>query len=880
MASLLEEARKAVKVAVGEEAGGYMHAVVGAASPSAAGRFKSDVKTSVTDRFKKAVDTTKKTVTDRFKGTGGKDGGKKSFALSKSPVRAQKQLIVSAAKTAKSAVKTGNLAVKMGTRHQPKVTKVHGAVVLGAVLAASAKKRPFVKRVPVMAAAHRPATGYDDIRNPRQVIVSVMGRAGSDVYNSVDKVIVRRGSGKMWIPAWNKNDHMYEKPSRIDVYLTGGVVKTYSVETKNAINTASVFGGTVARLEVVDTAVGDEGFGNDGEFEIEDQWVIESPPVDDIPVPDYNAVVSGEYDVLGADVMVGWDHREPPFNAVAAEHATAVGAVPAGKPRLTLATLTAATKAKLTPKQRAAVQKHEAANAKANASAVALTKKGQIAIKKGQELKKLVKTQVAKIRAMRLGKTVMAGDYVVGNLHPAKSNFESIIRLNGEIIGEVPSPPDNAVMNGEYDVLGSEWEIAGDFFNIMGEVIGADKNGRQIGDPGYDAKSDKESWNYEGGGKDTTGDTGYEGPGSPDPANENYDPQLDPLINPSAGAAPPAAPSLSTPISTVPSDAVIYKGDNAWPDGDFGSYSVFYNPDGSLRPENPLTGKNVHGFVWGWHNAPMQNLRPARWVWRGGGDWSGSDNWDDQLGDSAKDGSTVDTLSRAGTRASGEQIPFGPSGVKLTYDNAIRSYGPLVGNPKSKFKDLRYASASKEWFWYPQEAPEWAVAEIKRAAELIRREEEKVKIDEENARRAAAKLEADKQAAEDARVQAEMALAQQQEDVAAAIAKSQLTTADAATQSELDKAQFQLEQQAQQQYLDLAKMQQEFQIEAAKAQLAWFQKTGEVPLDTADYGQFGDGGQGEVDDDTYLDARGVPTPTHRADDSVVSEVEMPAEEAG
>lgn len=98
---------------------------------------------------------------------------------------------------------------------------------------------------------------HEAITNPRQVIVSRIGRPGSDVFDAVAKVTTVVGQGQRRVPAWNVNDHMYDRPQRMTVELANGQRIVYT-----DVQSATVFGGTVVHTDFVagdfDEVVGTE----------------------------------------------------------------------------------------------------------------------------------------------------------------------------------------------------------------------------------------------------------------------------------------------------------------------------------------------------------------------------------------------------------------------------------------------------------------------------------------------------------------------------------------------------------------------------------------------------------------------------------------------
>lgn len=174
-----------------------------------------------------------------------------------------------------------------------------------------------------------------------------------------------------------------------------------------------------------------------------------------------------------------------------------------------------------------------------------------------------------------------------------------------------------------------------------------------------------------------------------DPTSSNYDPTAvadpnattDPNTDPSGGAdaaAAAAAPAGDVRIKVQPIDAVVYDGSKGTPRYYAGSTAYF-------------TGGNSNGYVWGWDKQRWPNSGdPARWIARrGGGDTPNDANWDDVTSAELAD------LQAASLKA---------------------GWGPLIGNPAMPdFANLHYAEDTKNYFWYPSQAPAWSTAEANAA---------------------------------------------------------------------------------------------------------------------------------------------------------------------
>lgn len=271
-------------------------------------------------------------------------------------------------------------------------------------------------------------------------------------------------------------------------------------------------------------------------------------------------------------------------------------------------------------------------------------------------------------------------------------------------------------------------------------VFGADESGLFPGQVGYDPET------IEVYGEEITVfglDASGKGPGEPgydpstDPASPGYQPPPDPAFQETPEKPVIPAVPIERAVAKVPEDGVPYAGEKGWPRYKFGSLEYFNG------------GK--YGWVWGWNkgNWPNDNMSP-RWICRfGQAAVTNNDNWDDFPSPVTEPGE-VSNRSLAGKKADGTIVA--PSGT----------FGPLVGDPDDPdFKNLRWATADKKWFWYLEEAPKWATAELEYAAAKLLQAEQ-----------AAQKAEADALAAEAARAAAENEAAMAQQKAAEALAES------------------------------------------------------------------------------------------------------------
>ena len=175
-----------------------------------------------------------------------------------------------------------------------------------------------------------------------------------------------------------------------------------------------------------------------------------------------------------------------------------------------------------------------------------------------------------------------------------------------------------------------------------------------------------------------------------DPASSNYDPTAvadpnatqDPTQDPAAAAdaaAAAAAPGGDVRIKVQPIDAVVYDGSKGTPRKCFGSCNRFFNP--------------TNGYMWGYDNINWPNSNnPIRWIANRGmnnGVGRGWPNWDEVTATELAD------LQGASLKA---------------------GWGPLIGNPQMPdFANLHWAEDTKNWFWYPSQAPAWSTAEANAA---------------------------------------------------------------------------------------------------------------------------------------------------------------------
>jgi len=294
----------------------------------------------------------------------------------------------------------------------------------------------------------------------------------------------------------------------------------------------------------------------------------------------------------------------------------------------------------------------------------------------------------------------------------------------------------------------------------------------------------------------------------------------DPLDNINAAQGLPAMP-LDQP--TEPDyklvGGILYNEAKGRPNGFCGSYGLMTRKTSSDAPGVAISGSdpgvNDYGYVWGSFD---QDQIPNGTPW--GGNLS-ENTWNELYGRFVRfmPGEYNHPVSESEAFASNKKTA--PNGV---------SYGPLIGNPgMPDFKGMR-VDAQGNMFWYPQEAPDWLTAPLKQAAALTEAKQKKAEEDAEKqyqleqqkqqrdaqaaqAAQDAANALAESQAASDARVAEQQSQAQQAAE--AATQAQQETQAQGQAQQALIEQQ---QQETQQAAAEAAQEQQAQQILVQRAQ--------------------------------------------------------------
>lgn len=283
-------------------------------------------------------------------------------------------------------------------------------------------------------------------------------------------------------------------------------------------------------------------------------------------------------------------------------------------------------------------------------------------------------------------------------------------------------------------------------------------------------------------------------------------------------------PSIDKAVPSLPPDGVPYNGEKGWPKNQFGSLYYFYADE-----------KGVWGYVWGWDRFPhgvFIDTDTPRWVCvygRNSGSANGL-NWDDyKLGDpkAAGDPNVVSMISDYSLQG----VSFGGK----TTGVADGTFGPLIGNPDSDFKNLRWFTVSKQWGWFLEEAPSWATADLRYAAAKILQEKE-----------AADKAAADADAAAKAKEQADAEAEKARQDAANALAEQQATSEAKVEETKRQSQQAQMDLDAQKQAQELAAQQAQFDLEMQRQQAQLDLQYQQMQLEQAQQGGYGgDAGGGD-----------------------------------
>ena len=465
-----------------------------------------------------------------------------------------------------------------------------------------------------------------------------------------------------------------------------------------------------------------------------------------------------------------------------------------------LGAVAAALTGKLTPKQKAAASRFDAAAKKTSASAMRVVEKKKAARRSSKKLVNAIQRQrreVAKVRG-RKPKTTVRGDDVLGF---------------SEILGATP----------EFNGL-SDQQVAALIEGMTEEQFNAWIN-TGMTDEEYDAFAVVFARII----------AALEGTGQVDPNAPDAPAPFDPMEGryPPRGNTPESmAASDKMPVSTMPADAVPYNGEKGLPDGWLGSYSYFYGLD--------RAGSGRHSYGWGevgFVHGDLAKKFNGHWLWLKpeGRDPSG------ETGPTGKHYRSAHLVYEAH-----------PDWLKrLNQESMAQGFGPLIGNPRKDFYSGDFAGIkvddANNRFWLAYDAPAWATAALNDAAALV--QAEKNKVDEENRKVEAAEKQRilDEEAETKRKQDFDNAMAEQQADSDARVADLKTTAEEKTAQLAIDKAQIELDQQAR-----------ALQLEAERAQLQWMQQN---PAAADPQGGYADpGGQGSADPYANLNEYGVPEP--------------------
>lgn len=184
------------------------------------------------------------------------------------------------------------------------------------------------------------------------------------------------------------------------------------------------------------------------------------------------------------------------------------------------------------------------------------------------------------------------------------------------------------------------------------------------------------------------------------------------------GAPPTAPPPLEEGVDYVrdpgpENDRTVYSSDPAYPGTPLPIGAIIY--DGS----QPFPWQGVGSFTRFHGGAPEHSGGGNSGYQWGGGDPSIMDGWYMYW---ASAGGPFTQL-RYKREGEGDHKILG-TGKERSEDSVKRGWGPLIGNPKSTTSaagkpwtyGLRYDAGGNQWFWYYDQAPDWA----KRPGEILR----------------------------------------------------------------------------------------------------------------------------------------------------------------
>lgn len=331
--------------------------------------------------------------------------------------------------------------------------------------------------------------------------------------------------------------------------------------------------------------------------------------------------------------------------------------------------------AKMSPKAKAAIAKHNTALAAAKKAAQALAKN---TLKAKQSVQKLAKAAVNQKKVAKALRTKGARRVQVGEL------------MGHHVIGEEVA------------------EALGEYY----EMVGAEPDPMYPGwltdgspDPAYADAS-------------ATTDTGEPLLTAEDLSSLSEDDDTLDIINASKDLAPmPLDQATESDYKMV--GGVLYNESKGRPNGFIGSHGLMLRTTDKKNAYGMDTteteGTDHFGYVWGQYESdgPEKGVRwgseltPNAWNYiHGARTVTDKHGWANKVDD-------AEVLASVGKNS-----PAGPV------------FGPIIGNPAyPDFKGLRM-DAQGNLFWYPQEAPDWVTAPLKQAAALTEAKEKKAAEDE------------------------------------------------------------------------------------------------------------------------------------------------------
>lgn len=418
-------------------------------------------------------------------------------------------------------------------------------------------------------------------------------------------------------------------------------------------------------------------------------------------------------------------------------------------------------------------------------------------------------------------------------------------------------------MNAAKHTVVSKTKVHGDdydavIFGTLCEILGQDLVNDTGGDTGPDA-----------------GTVDTSAPDAGAPVGTSEDP-LAPGGDPTYGLGP--APTLDSVKQTL--DAQYPQG--PVPASDQAQYSsdpsVF---DGTPLPEGAIIYDGSHGMpgsaVASWHHFYRQPYEPGK--------MSGFDWHDEWTGSGIQHGKGWMVYNESGGADTVDDWGADGSNISAQKVSLTHGWGPLVGNPNVSGRDqggsgrewtvgLRYDAGGDQWFWYWDQAPDWAKmpqyqAELNKQvldynAQLAAAKADAAaqalqdKLDEEQA-----KQQAKQQAAEDAAMQRQMEQEQKQaeHDAALQAIADDRAASEAEKQQELqhqqDLAQAEIESKAMltQAEIDRQAMEEQAAIEQRAIETAARLEAMQPPAEEGE----GEETVPEAETEGYYDESGEPT---------------------